>query len=529
MKTDMRRPIAMAAVLCAAAAPGLSATQVIDGVTCGRASCPRPLQLVDGETVTVTLSGERLGGLVSGVVTDETGRPVEGVTVELASSRLATRRGATVTARGAPALSGLQLRFQTRLRRTITAPVELSTAAAMMTAPASVERDPTMQIQDPTRTLTTVEGSLLSISSATPTTIDLGAGKPGKVVTLTGTNLDRATEVRLEQPVVGAGITSGVSTEVETQPLRWNVKAELLPSSGPSRRDVRLTADLPYSGGGSDLPVRIVLSGPRNSEATAFVQLSVLLLKPNLSIRFVTVSPRVVNLVDSRTIVLQITNNGTAAAVIPLQSNLARLDDPTADAPHFVRTGSGVTLGPGESRETTLTLPPPEINDPVVRDYFQTRRSVVYSATVDPDGLVDEGDETDNRVERVVPFSPAQPADLVLERIMTVPNAALKDGYEFEVTISNRGGVGTSVEVSTSTCVLNGQPLKPPPLSDSFGSVSVKMVEPEERSVVRMRPGGRLADPGTYVCLFRVSPEGTDGNPDDNQIRYTWTVDSGGT
>lgn len=262
MSPRMTFPIALAVIVGAAAAPGLSATQVINGVTCGRSPCPRPLELVDGESVMITLSGERLGGLISGLITDDAGRPVEGVTVELAPFRLATRRGATVTARGAPALSGLQLRFRTRLRRTVTAPLELATAAAVTTAPASLEpQDPNAPISDPNRTLTTVEGSLPSLSSASPSTVDLAPGSSATVV-LQGANLNA-----LERASV---VRNGSTVD--------NVTARLGPSSDPTRREVRLSAAAASSPPWNE-PLELVVSTsltalPRTS-LTAPVQVQV--------------------------------------------------------------------------------------------------------------------------------------------------------------------------------------------------------------------------------------------------------------
>lgn len=232
METRTSFTLALGLFLGAAATTGLSA-QVINAVTCGGARCPEPLELVNGETVTVTLTGERLDELVSGMVSVGRFRPIpiSEVSVELASTNRRIARSLTIrqvmlTARGAAERSGLDLRFTTSDRRSVRAPLQLA-IAAVTTAPGIVApQDPNDPISDPNRTLTTVEGSLPSISSAIPSSIDLSSGAPA-VVVLQGTNLGS-----LEEAVV----------VLDGAPVR-DVTAQLQPaSSDGTRRDVLLTA-----------------------------------------------------------------------------------------------------------------------------------------------------------------------------------------------------------------------------------------------------------------------------------------------
>ncbi|MEQ9569672.1 MAG: hypothetical protein RLN75_05735, partial [Longimicrobiales bacterium] len=185
--------IALALITCALAAPGLSA-QSISSVTCGRSPCPPTLELADGETATITLSGRGLTSLVSGVAIDSSGRRVDGLTVELARSRSSSRRDVRITARDAPALTGLELQFRTDRRRTLTAPLRLATAAAPMTlVPLDPEISP--PDQDPNQTATSIDELTATpdVTAADQSRVRVWVEGPAVPVVLRGAALDRVT------------------------------------------------------------------------------------------------------------------------------------------------------------------------------------------------------------------------------------------------------------------------------------------------------------------------------------------------
>ena len=531
--------LALGLVLLALGSADLSAQVSINRTFCSGSFCPQPLVLIPGTPTTVNLRGRRLGQLQAGAVIDRGGFPTRGVTVTLGRNRRrGTRRDVTLTATGGPvAQKGFELQFTLRAGGTAKAPLQLSVAALTVTGiTTGVVQQPAAP-PSPGVTNEPLTAPTVSVSSASPSSIDLEPGKPGKIVTLTGSLLDRATGARIEwsprslsqQRRGGLGLYMGS----EGEPVD-NVMAELLPASGPSQRDLRLTAQAGYDGiFNIRLELRVALSGPGATDATAPVGVQVGLA--NLRIGFGPSTSGSVNLVDPRTVVLLVINGGKAAAVFPPQSDIAHLSDNTGSLDEYlVSAGSGLVLGPGESWETTLEFPAPTFNDPLALSLFT---AVYYEGVVDPGRVVRESNETDNSAELAVDFTPQAPdpinVDVVLQQIETVPNAALNEGYEFRLTIFNAGqDASSSVSVSRGECSVGGLPLREPLAGDIYGLVSVGSIGPNETRVVTMRPGGWLSRAGTYTCSYSagsampsgVGPLAGDYDHSNNSIDYTWTV-----